>query len=206
MRASDHYPDGWGNLPSVTQVLGVIASPALMAWLRRTSSQQIQQVSDKALDIGSTVHQACQDILLGKSPAVETSYPEEIQSCISAFLKFIKDKKIVPLHTELKMMSRELGYKGTADNIVMIDDCLAQFEWKTSKAIYESYPLQAIAYARLFEFEHKRHIKENWIIRLGKEKAELETYLIPKEKEAYLFETFNHALAIYNWQQKEKTK
>lgn len=205
MKKEQRYPVEWDHLPSVTEILGVIANPALMNWFRFSSPEKIKAASDKALNIGKTVHEIIDKIELGKVE-VKTEYPVEIKNCLDAYFLWKKENRLEVVKSEFKMCSESLGYKGTLDRLCKSGNDLILLDWKTSKAIYNEAFLQVAAYQKLYEVTEGQKISKCIILRLGKDKPEFEVKIIEEIDRLEFFEIFRHALEIWKWQnKKEKT-
>ena len=91
--------------------------------------------------------------------------------------KFDKALGIKPLYIEKKIYSKKYNYAGTLDLICTTKKSneLTLIDWKTSKAIYDNYIYQTLAYKFAFEEETGEAIKSMKIIRIpkGEEKIEI---------------------------------
>lgn len=200
---NNKYPKKWDKYPSVTEILSIIAKPGLINWFKNKTKEEIAIVSEKSLNIGSTVHKIINDLDTKTSLEIDVKYPEEVKSCISNYWHWKEKNNITVINSELKMLNRMSGYKGTLDKIANKKNKIILIDWKTSKAIYPEYILQCIAYKYLYEFNFITEISECWIIRLDKTLPIFEPYLI-KENPNKLFDVFLNALELYNWYNKNK--
>lgn len=120
-----------GLLPSVTNILGVIAKPALERWkveqalyaadknprgdvepveywVKRVQDASWQQVEDAA-DLGSKVHHALDAAFDGQAVA------PEMQAYAQPVLDWLSAKKLQITHRENRVVSLVHGYAGTTD-------------------------------------------------------------------------------------------
>lgn len=210
------YEKDWAYLPSVTEVLDIIAKPELMAWMRRTSAEDIKRATETATDIGKVSHDAIGRILLKENFNIETEYSQEVSSCVNAFIQWSAPLNLKVLECELKMKSDKLGYKGTLDHILInAEDKKLLVDWKTSKAkyilqakeshkaVWAEHELQLVAYKKLYE-ENGGKIDELWCVSLGKDEPIAYPHKIDLSREQYLFDIFNHALQLKKWQKENK--
>lgn len=195
------YDKEWDDIPSVTQVTGMIMSPGLVNWFKNTSPEDIRNASQKSLNIGKTVHKVIEEVEKGKPIELVTEYPEEVQNAVKGYFQWRKDKKIKDVQSEIKL--RCDAFKGTFDRVCEANKKLILLDWKTSKAIYPESLLQAMAYWHLYLVNFKKKIEEVWIIRLGKETAEFEPYMIPKIEMPFIKSEFFNLLSVFNWFRKK---
>jgi hypothetical protein len=115
-------------------------------------------------------------------------------SCCNAALDWMKAHNIRWLQTERKIYSREYEYTGTMDGLCYADSCgnrvcchtefkdrLSLADWKTSNYMSEVYRLQVAAYKKAWQEEFKAHIEDCWVIKLGKEDGDFQTWHIEAE-------------------------
>lgn len=198
--SKERYPDHFPDLPSVTTVLGAFPGPALIGWYKKMMYSDIKTISQKGLDIGKTLHELRIRIEKGEPFEITTQYPEEVRTCLQSYFQWKKERRIVKIFSsEFPMFSEKLGYCGTLDDLAELESGgFAILEYKTNKGIYDEHIEQVIAYKNLYETFTKLTIRECWVIRFGKEKAEHEARLISEADEKELFKSFMHKLAIYN--------
>lgn len=97
-----------------------------------------------------------------------------IQSCCEAALKWLGERKVVPLCTERFIYSIKHNYVGTLDMLALVDGRLSLVDWKSSNAIYDDYFLQTAAYAKAYMEETGERVKDRYIVRLGKVDGDFE--------------------------------
>ena len=219
MSDKERYPAGFGdNLPSVTTILGAFPGPQLLAWYKRMAFAEQKVISEKSLDIGKTLHELRIRIEKGEPLEIVTKYPEEMQNCIKAYLKWKKEREIPPIvYSELRMYSKDLGYRGTCDDIAGNRLKLILLEHKTSSGIYDDALEQVVAYKKLFESpdtqfldlvgnSKSRKISSAWVTRFPKDKPDFETRMVRPEEEWELFESFSMKLRIFQIRKKREAQ
>jgi hypothetical protein len=163
-------------LPSVTNVLGVLAKPGLDAWkieqgimaaltLPRAAGEPLDAfahrvVSDmgeqveKAADFGSAIHAACEAYALNKQVPEDLKLLTHLESWFKWF-----DENVERVATiEQVFVHHEHGYAGRVDMVALLRGLgWAVVDFKTQKvkrspkgdakpAFYETWPLQLAAY------------------------------------------------------------
>ncbi len=91
--------------------------------------------------------------------------------------------------TERPVYSRKYGYAGTADGTALVDSCLdpsccpslyedmlCLIDFKSSNQLSIEYLYQTAAYEQALEEELGIDIKARWVLRLGKEKGDFESW------------------------------
>jgi len=173
-----------------------------------TAGREHYAVSKEARDLGTRVHARAEHWFNKKAnqtdmivDAMKADTKEEILSN-SALVKFLMTHEFEPIELEGKCYSKKYGYAGTIDFFGKIDGKLTVLDYKTSKAIYESYYLQASAYAQA-KTEEGHKIEQTMIVRLGKDGV-LEVKVI-KDWKKYL-DPFLGASSIKNFLMDLKAK
>ena len=142
---------------------------------KKLAKSENDRIKETAGDIGTDVHELYQKWKLGK-PFIEPK-DEVIKPMFDKLKKFDKDLGIKPLFIEKKIYSKKYNYAGTLDLICTTKKSkeLTLIDWKTSKAIYDNYIYQTLAYKFAFEEETGDKIKSMKIIRVpkGEEKIEI---------------------------------
>lgn len=123
-----------------------------------------------------------------------TLHDERAWNCCIAALTWMKRHNIIWLGTERKVYSRTFKYAGTMDGLARASSCddpkccpvpfkdkLILVDWKTSNYLYIEYIFQTSAYKAAYEEEFGTSIEHIWIVRLGKEDAEFETWHLDKD-------------------------
>ena len=220
MSKKERYPAGFGdNTPSVTEILDAFPGPNLIRWYKKMAFSEQKAVSEKALNIGKTLHELRIRIEKGEPLEIVTKYPNEMQNCIKAYLQWKKERAIPPiLFSELKMYSKDLGYRGTCDDIAGDQRKLVLLELKTSSGIYDEHLEQVIAYKKLFESPDTqfcdidgnsiklREISSSWVIQFPKDKPDFESRMVQPNEEWELFESFSMKLRIFQIRKKREAE
>ncbi len=135
---------------SVTEVLKVIAKPALSFWFgkcvylamakdpslsQREALAAPYKESKKAMRRGTLVHKI---IELWKEKKMQI--PEELQGYVTAFEKWNEDNEVELVEHEKTIISEKHNFAGTLDLIAKVNGKLKILDIKTGKDIYpESY-------------------------------------------------------------------
>lgn len=149
------YVGGDGQFfPGVTTVLDAYPKGAFYSkWLKELGTSA-DQVIQKALELGSEVHNAIDDLTKGRELTyIDTLgnnyYSYEGWVMIEKFVQFAKYIKIISSEQVIVSESRELG--GTVDLICEIEGETWLIDYKTSKAIYKTNELQLAIYRKMLE-------------------------------------------------------
>ncbi|MCL2793600.1 MAG: hypothetical protein FWD87_10990 [Spirochaetaceae bacterium] len=189
--------------PSVTTILGILdKSAALKQWAANCACEHIRnnleviknpqgahdidqllkeaatafnRTSEKALDIGSQVHNAIERYIKEKRD-LSGELPEGVQNGFLAFLEWESKNHVVWEKSEIEIVSTKYGYAGTADAIAVINGHRYLIDFKTSKAIYDEYRMQLAAYLLGWNDEYAGDVKIDnaAVLRLDKETGEPE--------------------------------
>jgi hypothetical protein len=206
-------------LPSVTQVLSVIAKPKVNAWVMDLMAQHILdhyspgmsreemarltqearkthlQESQRATGTGSEVHDWIEAFLRGESRELPEN-PSSMRA-VQAFLDWWKEEKREVLLSEEIVAHPELLYAGKVD-LLLGDGTLVDF--KTSRALYPEHELQLGGYALALEAWQRIRPQRGLLVRIGKD-GSVETKEVDLEAAK---EHFQHALALYKFLEKRR--
>lgn len=143
-------------------------------------------------------------------------FDERAANCCGAAVDWMTRHNVRWICTERKIYSRTYGYAGTMDGLCRLDSCddplccphafkdrLAVADWKTSNSLHLEYLLQTSSYMyahneqTLFENGYAAEIAtDRWVIRLGKDDGEFQTW----HAEAHTFDedfaAFTTALSL----------
>jgi hypothetical protein len=200
---------------NVTKVLGIIAKPALVPWAVKCAGDYLldnkdapigdldvfvkemkgahRRESSKALNVGSEVHNFCEEHMKGKAPPMLKG--EEAGHAALAFIKWFMSHDIDPIGIENKVYSISHNYCGTVDLIAVIDGKLTLLDYKTSKSIYPENFYQTAAYKFAYEEETGDKIEQTMIVRLDKYGGGFEEPMSENMDEDFI--TFLHALELF---------
>lgn len=136
---ASHYPKGIG----------------FYKWLANKGWDEAEAVKQAAGDKGSRVHKAIEDMIGGKSVAMDSFYEGkdgvqelsvEEYSTLLTFADWANTVKPKFLHKEVFALSEKYGYAGMVDCVATIGEDTYIIDWKTSKEIWPEYELQLSAY------------------------------------------------------------
>jgi hypothetical protein len=147
-------PTGESDWPSVTQIVGVIAKPQLMAWYAKVGTEEVKRVLNSTGDLGSEVHAEIYSRFNGTVPDIPITVVAT-KMADSFFEKFVKPFKVEPIELEKKVINTEHRYHGTFDGIVKVTGLFTGLgyyngpilaDWKTSSGIYDTMGIQLGGY------------------------------------------------------------
>jgi hypothetical protein len=114
-------------------------------------------------------------------------------ACLAA-LDWMVKHNVRWLSTERKVYSRKHKFAGTMDGMCLTDSCnnplcckhkyknhLTLIDWKTSNYLYVEFLFQTAAYEEAYEEETGEHVKDRWVVRLGKDDAQFEAWHLGPE-------------------------
>lgn len=185
---------------------GTPYSAAELAAAFQEARFNFRSVSLKACDVGTIAHEWIERylrwMLEGGVQPVMPDNEQALRSC-TASVKWLREHDVEPISIELPLYSRKYGYCGRMDNTLLmrVHGRLALGDWKTSKAIYPEYRMQAAAYAQAYQEMYGIPIAERIIIRIDKETAEFEdcNLDIPESTQARDLQGFLHCLGLWRW-------
>ena len=182
------------HIPGCTSILQVIAKPALFYWGINQTIEYIKEnikagqaldelqlksllqearwahkkKKDTAADIGTFVHQWCEDYIKGLKPALPIN--ESIKNGVNAFLNWKKENKVKFHLSEQIVYSKKYNYAGTFDFYAEVNGKNFLGDFKTSSGIYPEMFFQTAAYQMARQEEYpKEKYDGNLILRLGKD-------------------------------------
>jgi len=150
--------------PRVTKIVGIKAKPALYRYYGEADSfASAQAITTKSAEEGTMIHEAAEDILLGKTPDVSP----QIQPAINAFMEFLNSRNIqtAPEYIERRILHPKERYAGTIDAMALMDGKFGVLDIKTSQAIYRDYNLQTSAYMEALKADFPSLVTR-WILRI----------------------------------------
>ncbi len=185
-------------------------------WIQKSKSAH----KDKLEDAGEVGHKAhdwiekwIKNDLAGTDFSVTILEKDKLEdrakNCSDAALLWMQKHNVRWLGTERKVYSRQYKYAGTMDGLALVDSCndlrccrqpfkdhLAIVDWKTSNYLYVEYLLQTAAYRQAYEEETGEDIDDIFVIRLGKEDGEFETWHVEGELLDKAWSAFYNALCL----------
>ena len=200
------------DLPSVTQILGVLRKIGLEMWFKYNTAKFCDEESRKGKDAGTDTHTAIQQYIETGTAKVESQYADEVTGALQSFILFRKENPEILLSlSEVPLTHADYGYNGTIDapHPPMLGD------WKTANAkdkdkpeIYDEAKAQVSAYVHLWNWNHPDDlIDQAYIVALAKDKVAYNLYKMDqKEIDEYFHEIFLPALKIFNFQKQTKER
>lgn len=193
------------RVPSVTQVLQVVAKPALIQWANRMGLQGIDSDAyrDEKAVIGTTAHAMVEHYFRG----VVADIPEELREpALPGFRNFLRwrnDHEVEPILIEQSLVSEKHRYGGTVDLVAGIDGTTELIDLKFTKSIHRDQFFQLAAYAALLT-ENGQPVQRVRIVRLerepgGRRPFEERSLEVTGEIGPY-WQTFKAALALWRAQ------
>lgn len=158
------------KVPGVTTILGATtAKPALINWAGDTTaawavdhwddmaaltpSKKLAELKaarfadrDQAANRGTEVHALAEKYIAGQ----EIQVPDELEGHVRAYEKFAREWDVKPVHIEVVVGNKTLGYCGTVDLIADLADGHRHLtDLKTSRSgIFPETALQVVAYSK----------------------------------------------------------
>lgn len=189
----------------------------LMGWSAKLAREgkDWKKERNKTADYGRVAHFMIECHLSGYEPDLSEFTEEEIgvaEISFDKFLRFWNENELEVIGTELVLVSDSLKFGGTIDLVGRrATRGVVEFDWKTSKRIYESHLFQAVGYKYLYDHQNLPEdslplmpppdpIDEVCVVRTGRDgkEIEFETYWIPKEMIPKYWECFRSRLDVYN--------
>lgn len=175
---------------------------ALMYWSWREGCEgrDYKKTRDSAADAGTVCHAMIDAHIKGSNLDI-SDYSSDIRSkAETGFLNFLEWKKmvrLVPLATEVHLVSEVYQYGATPDLIGTVGDKLALIDWKTSNGVYEDHLLQLAAYKIAWEENNPDQplLGGYHLLRVAKESGSFHHHHWDALPEAW--EVFTHLLALH---------
>jgi hypothetical protein len=172
----------------------------------------LEDIGDFKSDVWGTNVNRVMFNLAEKAPEVNEYSPNQVASslnCLRKYLNWESKHDVKPIDAEFGLVSEKWGFGGTIDLFAFIDGKLECVDFKTGKAIYDTHFYQTAAYRRLIDESHYGQdigkVDQCRILQIGRDEQEGfgEKILVNTTRE---WETFRHALAIYNLKKSERVK
>lgn len=187
MKKVNQYFDERGNkLPSVTQILQVIAKPQLMYWYGKMGNEKAKQILDEAGEFGGKVHTLIEQSIKGQKVTLSGRFVDIIENfkITTGGWEWVEFEKV--------LINQKDGWGGTADAIAKIGGVKTLVDFKTSGGIYLEHYLQLSAYMQ----QLPNDINHACILHLDKETNGWE--VLEAETQG-LYEVFLAAKVIYDY-------
>ena len=150
--------------PSITSILNYFPKNQFFhSWLKDVGHNS-DIIAAKAAAEGTQVHNAAEDLMLGKeitwmNEDGKVNYSLDVWKMILKFSEFWKQANPELVATEYHLFSDEHQYAGTTDIICRINGKLWLIDIKTSNSLHTSYNLQLSAYAKAWNETHNEPIE-----------------------------------------------
>lgn len=230
-----YYKDD-NKVPSVTNILSVIAKPALIPWAAKMATNYIAEhikpgvsydevelreifESGKkahsnfkiaAAGVGLLIHEWISNYILAKVNGTlipDMPISEDLQRSINKFLAWEKEYEVEFLKTEEMIYSIEHGFTGTFDFIARIKGELVFGDIKTSSGIWSEYWYQIMAYQMARQEEYpEEKYAYRGIIRIDKKEGVFQWKQSDPEDEKDHIKGFLAAKDLYNSLEKMKRR
>jgi hypothetical protein len=211
------YTDEDGNeIPSVTQLIGLIGSDALTKWANSLGLRRIKldDYLDEVSTAGSLTHERIEKFLKGESVYEENEYYgkkiEEIaEKAFSHFREWEKAAQVKPIWIEKRLSNNRYG--GTIDLLAEIrQGPIILIDFKTSKHPKPSHLMQLAGYLNLIkEVEPEKFKKIDFaqIVALGGLRVhtftrpidEMEIYMDAFEKIYMMYKAYQSCIEKDKW-------
>lgn len=121
----------------------------------------------EAADIGSKIHEWCDNYIQGKKPPMPEE--KEVQIGVTAFLEWSKKHKVEYISSERAIYSLKHDFVGKMDLEAKIDKKRVLVDFKSSNDLHNDYYMQTAAYLKADEEESGKKYGGRWLIRFAKE-------------------------------------
>lgn len=211
--AKRNYPKN--GYPSVTTVIGQLASYGLMEWFKRTPYAEIIETSKRGREIGTQMHDTIQEFIETGKAKIETEYPDEITTALKSFQLFKKDHPEFELQrSEIAMACDTYRVNGTTDCVAFHNGELWVADWKSAQCkdnekpgIFDEAKIQVSAYVKMLNDLENKNIKNALIVAIAKDKIAYNTYVMNStEIDGYFNEVFLPLVKIWEFKKTTKTK
>jgi len=138
-----------------------------------------------ASDVGAQAHdwldrsiQYAMKHTAGRVEALSEQMPNDQRAinCGNEAYNWMRRHNVVWLESEKVVYSRKWNFAGTMDGMAYVDDQICIIDWKSSNALRTEYLYQTAAYQAAYEEEHGVKFPGRWILRLGKEEGDFESW------------------------------
>jgi predicted RecB family nuclease len=169
------------SVPGVTTVLKNLGwgQDALIFWAWKRGhdfpDEKLYDKQQEYFDAGTLAHALAEATL--KETIVPPEFVQQFSKDIQAqaqqahknFLHWLKGNKVKVIKLEEHMVSEKYKYGGTPDLIATVNKKVAIVDWKSSKAVYDTYWLQLGAYQKLVSETMGYDPQEVHILRISKD-------------------------------------
>lgn len=184
--------DGVGEYPSVTTIIGQLdKSGPLMGWAVKTAIEYLQQhqaelaldpaktyknakawykeISQQAKDLGSEIHNCIEVYLKGQKVDGLLETDSRLIQPFEEFKKWQVARNFKLVESEHIVWSEQYRFAGTLDCAAYLSDKLYIADFKSSRAIYDTFLMQVAAYTKAYEERSGKEVEGVGILRLPKQ-------------------------------------
>lgn len=183
----------------VTSVLSAVDAEWYKYWVKSVGVDECERISRESAEFGTGVHKLVEDFLLVAPTKIKTT--DRQKECADHIIQWLLEQKVKPLYIEQELIDKKLGLIGHCDLIGEINGHNYLIDFKTSKKIGKSYPLQLAAYSYMAEKQFKIKIDNGVIVRTPndpKAEPQFEVQEFHGLRKQY-WPTFKQALAVYKY-------
>ena len=157
------------------------------------------KIRDDRAAFGTRVHKEIQNFLESGEVWVDDA---EMRETLLNFRDWAHKHKLKPWALEQHLYNDDLMVAGTCDFIGMVDGELLLLDWKTSKRVYDHYPVQVSAYLYMYEQQFNKTLEGAGVVCLRDGKIKEKFY---SRKECLQnLDIFRCANLIYRWKYGKK--
>lgn len=192
------------NVPRVTEILSIINDEYITQWANNLGrrGKDYNTELDFYANIGTIVHELCDQILLGNDIDLSV-YPREIvnqiYNCTSACKNWWNELNNMYEEVEVVFLEKELispCFGGTCDMLLKINGKYILGDFKTSNHIGYKYWCQLAAYVYILE-QQGYHIDGVFILQLNKNRPLYKVYSMPYLDDVYYDDCYNDLTISY---------
>jgi len=187
-------------LPSVTQVLRLLARPGLVEWAYQLGLRRIplHQAVEESSQIGTDVHALIARFFQdGQGNADDPDLRPELLHPLELFLSWYVDYSPAPVYVEAPFIDAELGFGGTVDLVASISGSLELIDFKTSASIHDEHLYQLAAYDHLLA-AHGIDVSRARIVQLSRHLDRYREQIVSKSELRLRFQVVAHLLHIHH--------
>jgi len=192
LKVHQKYHIGGQQVPSVTTVLQNIGwkTAGLLRWAERIHAEDRDQNQerDAAAAVGATAHYLVQCWVNETEPDLSRVAPIHAEFAMQAYANFqrwVGQTEVQPIASEVKVLSAQYRYGGTADLICQIDGVRTLVDLKTSggDTVYAESKIQVAAYALAYNEEHDdAPVRRLCVLQMGRETGACVAHFLSPEE------------------------
>lgn len=139
------------RVPSVTQVLQVVAKPALIQWANRVGLEGVnaEEYRNETAVIGTTAHAMVEHYFRNVVADIEEELRVQALPGFRNFLRWRHAHDVMPVLMETPFVSEQHGYGGTVDLVADVDGVRELIDLKFTRSIHNDQFFQLAAYRQL---------------------------------------------------------